>query len=349
MLNLLLSLILINERRTVLNNLVKLPLIGLFPYSLGLSICLFGAPFISNIGISKWIILLIGLILFGVMLYPFLKVMLLSLQGIGWQIAGNITFMMTFYMASFSSQFLNFPTSISNPVLWLSFLGSFGIAGYAMKAWGYQFPQLKINSQVNFWWLGILIITALLNLGMSAGSWSRLFTDFKLVLATHSLIMLASTIVWVGIKEEFMFRYLFLWPLLTMNIKSDQKRIVWATLISSGIFGLFHAGHLFAGQGLLQTFFQVFSAFGIGMLFTVITLYTGTLWIGIILHLLIDLITFPTTSAGIFSGPLTSYQVEFILITRIIELIVVFLILKNKHTQAAFMQTLRHVKKDPIK
>lgn len=42
MLNLLLSLILINERRTVLNNLVKLPLIGLFPYSLGLSICLFG-------------------------------------------------------------------------------------------------------------------------------------------------------------------------------------------------------------------------------------------------------------------------------------------------------------------
>lgn len=134
MLNLLLSLILINERRTVLNNLIKLPLIGLFPYSLGLSICLFGASLISNIGISKWIILLIGLILFGVMLYPFLKVTLLSLQGIGWQIAGNITFMMTFYMASFSSQYLNFPTSISNPVLWLSFLGSFGIAGYAMKA-----------------------------------------------------------------------------------------------------------------------------------------------------------------------------------------------------------------------
>lgn len=192
-------------------------------------------------------------------------------------------------------------------------------------------------------------MAGLLNLGLSAGSWGRLFTDFKLVLATHSLIMLALTIMWVGIKEEFMFRYLFVWPLLTMNIKSDQKRIVWATLISSGIFGLFHAGHLFAGQGLPQTFFQVFSAFGIGMLFTVITLYSGTLWIGIILHLLTDLITFPTTSAGVFSGPLTSYQVEFILITRIIELIVVFLILKNKYTQAAFRQTLGHVKRDPIK
>jgi membrane protease YdiL (CAAX protease family) len=230
--------------------------------------------------------------------------------------------------------------------MWLSFLGAFAITIYAMNWWGYRFPRFRLNSKVNYWWLTLAVATGLLNLGMSAGSWSHLLTRFHLVLETHSLLAIGVTIVWVGIREEFMFRYLFLWPLLSIKAKSNQKKIVWATLISSGIFGLFHAEHLFSGQALLQTCLQIFAAFGVGMLFSVITLYTGTIWITIILHLMIDLIGYPTSTSDTFAGSgMPIYLIEFIIITRIIELIVVFLILKNKNAQAAFAQTLQRIRK----
>lgn len=334
-----------NRWLTIVNNGLKLLLICLFPFSLGLALCLLGAPLVIQLAISNWLVMVIGLILFGIMLYPFLKVVLYSLRRIGWQIAGMIILMVTFYLAALNSQLLNFPVSQTNPVLWVSYFGSFGIAIYGMNRWGYGFPRFRINSAVNYWWLGLAVATGLLNLGMSAGSWLRLFTKFQLVLSTHSLVMIAATIIWVGIKEEFMFRYVFLWPMLTVKRQSDQKQIVWAILISSGVFGLFHASNLFIGQGLLPTFLQVFAAFGIGMLFSVITLYTGTIWIGITLHAMIDLIGYPMTSAGVFAGGMSPYMVEFIIITRIIELIVVFLILKNKRAQAAFAQTLAHIRK----
>lgn len=38
-----------------------------------------------------------------------------------------------------------------------------------------------------------------------------------------------------------MFRYLALWPLLMMKVKSDKTRVLVAILICSIIFGLYHA------------------------------------------------------------------------------------------------------------
>lgn len=334
-----------NQWLTFINNVLKLLLVCLFPFSLGLALCLLGSPLVIKLAVSNWLVVVIGLILFGIMLSPFLKVVLYSLRRIGWQIAGMVILMVTFYLAAFNSQFLNFPVNQGNPVLWLSYFGSFGIAIDGMNRWDYRFPRFRINSTVNYWWLGLAVATALLNLGMTAGSWVRLFTKFQLVLSSHSLIFIAATIIWVGIKEELIFRYLFLWPLLTVKGQSNRRRIVWATLISSGAFGLFHASNLLSGQGLLPTLLQIFAAFGIGMLFSVITLYTGTIWIGITLHAMIDLIGYPMTSAGVFAGGMSLYMVEFIIITRIIELIVVFLILKNQKNQAAFAQTLQRIRK----
>lgn len=330
---------------TVANGFLKLILVGLFPFSLGLALCLLGAPLVVKLAISNWFVMAIVLILFSVMLIPFLKLVLLPLQGIGWQVSGSALLMMTLYLTSINSQFLNFSINPSNPILWVSYLGSFAIVIYAMNRWGYQLPRIKINSSVNYWWLILAIVTGLLNLGMSAGSWTRLLTKFQLELGTHSLVMIATTIVWVGIKEEFIFRYLFLWPLLTAKAQSAQKKIVWAMLISSSVFGLSHADNLVSGQGFLPTFLQIFAAFGVGMLFSVITLYTGTIWIAITLHVMIDLIGYPMASAGVFANGMSAYMVEFIILTRIIELIVVFLILRSQKAQAAFAQTLRRIQK----
>lgn len=116
-------------------------------------------------------------------------------------------------------------------------------------------------------------------------------------------------------------------------------------LISSSVFGLSHADNLVSGQGFLPTFLQIFAAFGVGMLFSVITLYTGTIWIAITLHVMIDLIGYPMASAGVFANGMSAYMVEFIILTRIIELIVVFLILRSQKAQAAFAQTLRRIQK----
>lgn len=347
--NLMAALPLMSQPRRALiiaNNFFKLLLIGVFPSSLSLAICLLGAPLVAKLAIANWFVAIIVLTCFGLLSLPFLKVTLLSFQTIGWQIAGSITLMMTFTLMWFSFRFLNFSINIGNPIMWLSFLMSFSISIYAMNQWGYRFPRFRINSKVNYWWLSLAIATGLLNLGMSAGSWSHLFTRFQLIIDTHSLAAISFTILWVGIREEFMFRYLFLWPLLSIKAKSDQKKVVWATLISSGVFGLFHAEHLFSGQQLLQTGLQIFAAFGVGMLFSVITLYTGTIWITVILHLMIDLIGYPMTTSSTFAGSgMPIYLTEFIIITRVIELIVFFLILKNRNAQAAFAQTLRRIRK----
>ena len=80
------------------------------------------------------------------------------------------------------------------------------------------------------------------------------------------------------------------------------------------------------------------------MLFSVITLYTGNIWIVVALHSMIDLIGYPMTNGGPFSGSMSSYEIEFIIITRIIELVVVFLMLNNHKVQEAFKQTLGNIR-----
>ncbi|MCT3398481.1 CPBP family intramembrane glutamic endopeptidase [Lentilactobacillus hilgardii] len=335
----------------VIDNLAKMLLVLTFPATLLTSICLSFSSIMTANTYVKWGILAAILAIFGVLLLPFIKIILMPQSQIGWQIASSILLMTSFFSTSLNAfQYLKIPFTLNlgSPIIWILIIGNFTIAIYLMIYWGYRLPRLKINTSVNYWWLLLAVVTLLLNMGLSAGSWMRLLTNFDLTLAQNSLLIVLFTIIWTGLKEEFMFRYLFLWPLASIKRVSIESRVFWSSLISALFFGLCHAQNL-TEQGVLQTCLQIFAAFGIGFLFSVIALYTGTIWISVVIHCMIDLIGFPINNGGAFSGNTSWFLVEFILLTRIIELIVAFLLIKNKNNQRAFSETLSQLRSDESK
>ncbi|MFD1125236.1 CPBP family intramembrane glutamic endopeptidase [Lentilactobacillus raoultii] len=329
------------------NHLVKIILTFSFPTTLLTAISLLSSLPTTSRHLA-WLTLTLTLIIFGGALLPFIKAILLPISQPSWQIAIGILFM-TILPASFMSlRYLNatITFTIQSPIIWIFILTSLAITTYVMIYWGYQLPRLKINKDVDYRWLLLAVITLLLNLGLSAGSWSRLFFHFDLTLTPGPLYLILFTIIWTGIKEEFMFRYVFLWPLASLARGPIESRVFWSSLISSLVFGVFHAQNI-NSQGVLQTCLQIFAAFGIGFLFSVITLYTGTIWISIIIHSMIDLIGFPATNS-VFTGKTSLFLIEFIIATRVIELIVAFLLIRNKKNQQAFSTTLNRLRQNQL-
>ncbi len=209
-----------------------------------------------------------------------------------------------------------------------------------MHHWSYRFPSLRINSRVNGWWLLGLTAITLLPLGLSAGSWPRLFTHFALIPVGSSISLLLENMVFNCVKEEFIFRFILLRPLLASNAKSGQRRIIRAVLISSLLFGLWHLQNL-SYQNLPVTSLQAIAAVGIGVVYGTTALYTNTLWLTIILHTVVDTFGFPGVKES-FAGQThpSSYLIVFIAITVIISVTVSLSLLLNKHQFPAFKQTL---------
>ncbi|MDV3517760.1 CPBP family intramembrane glutamic endopeptidase [Lentilactobacillus otakiensis] len=328
----------------LVNNLLRIILVALFPFTLMSAISILAHPFIGTLSIQKWTVLIISLVVFIFLLIPYVQLVIVPTSGITLRILTAYVLTLSFTSIAITSKTFGFQFSYTAPIVPFAIISIFVILIYTMKAWGYKLPKLGINSKVSYWWLLLTIFTALLNFGMNAGSWARLFGHFDLALGQTSLVGITLMIVWTGFKEEFMFRYIALWALLTAKIKSDKNRILVAILISSGLFGISHASNILNGQSIIETFLQIFAAFGVGMLFSVITLYTGNIWIVVALHSMIDLIGYPMTNGGPFSGSMSSYEIEFIIITRIIELVVVFLMLNNHKVQEAFKQTLGNIR-----
>ncbi|MCV3741447.1 hypothetical protein OF387_09400 [Lentilactobacillus hilgardii] len=197
----------------VIDNLAKMLLVLTFPATLLTSICLSFSSIMTANTYVKWGILAAILAIFGVLLLPFIKIILMPQSQIGWQIASSILLMTGFFSTSLNAfQYLKIPFTLNlgSPIIWILIIENFTIAIYLMIYWGYRLPRLKINTSVNYWWLLLAVVTLLLNMGLSAGSWMRLLTNFDLTLAQNSLPIVLFTIIWTGLKEEFMFRYLFL-------------------------------------------------------------------------------------------------------------------------------------------
>ena len=101
-----------------------------------------------------------------------------------------------------------------------------------------------------------------------------------------------------GVFEETL-RCLNLMILLVV-MRNFKYQLILATVISSLLFSLSHLSNL--GTSVMFTHFdlaamlqQLIYTFGAGMLFAVIYLYTGKLWLSMLLHGLLDLIAFSET------------------------------------------------------
>lgn len=230
---------------------------------------------------------------------------------------------------------------------WLAFISATLLVIYAMVHWGYQLPQLKFNHHLNYWWLALLVIPRFLVMGFSAGSWSRFFSlplQIRLVIPNNSLttatIYAVFTIVTVCFKEELIFRYLFLAQILNAVKGSVRTRILKTTLITATLFAAWHLHHIFY-QPFTTTCLQILAAFGMGVVFAIIYLYTGTIWVTVIMHSIFDL--FSVDMAGSvtpFVSQPTSFLVEFILITTTAQVAIGLIAIYTMKT-GPFEQTIR--------
>lgn len=102
---------------------------------------------------------------------------------------------------------------------------------------------------------------------------------------TYRVILFFIECFSVGFFEELFFRGLVLIYLVQQF--SHKKYGLWIGLvISSLIFGLFHLVNLFEGASFGPTVLQVGYSFLMGMLWSVIYLKTGNLWLVMVLHAL---------------------------------------------------------------
>ena len=164
----------------------------------------------------------------------------------------------------------------------LVFIGSMKRMGWLEKA-GYR---LK-NTTASAWILSL--IPALILAFAIAYSMTRSFAfDFSNPLLSFSEFFMA---LMVGLVEETVFRGMILYALL--RAWGDTKSgILKAALISSVLFGLVHAPNVLFGTPLLTMLAQLGYAFLLGLFFAALLLRSGSIWVAVVAHGLIDAVGF---------------------------------------------------------
>ena len=111
------------------------------------------------------------------------------------------------------------------------------------------------------------------------------------------------TAVEAGVAEETLFRFAIL-GVLFYAWRRWRNRLPLALATSSILFGLAHLTNVFA-QSWDNTLFQAVTAAGIGLFFAVVYVYTGQLWLAMLMHGLLDWTSFTSSGATTMSGKLT--------------------------------------------
>ncbi|WP_125764048.1 CPBP family intramembrane glutamic endopeptidase [Companilactobacillus hulinensis] len=217
----------------------------------------------------------------------------------------------------------------------------FIISIIAMHSWGYKLPGYRLARNTNLWvMVGLLLFGIWFLLQNSFGSGNSIiasyftfdFSGFNLKLKYIFAGLEA------GIAEETVFRYMLLTILLTM-FKRFKYNVFYSALISSLLFGSVHISNLSAGQDLPNTLIQVLSAFGLGMMFASIYLYTGLFIWPVLFHTLIDVLSF-TQSGMLMSGKVGIGDVIALVIMVIIYLAIslslLYLVYKRQRNPYSF-------------
>jgi uncharacterized protein len=87
----------------------------------------------------------------------------------------------------------------------------------------------------------------------------------------------------VGFFEEIVFRGILL-VILLKKFKEHQHGILISIILSSIVFGFSHIFNMFYGLSVFDTTLQIMYSFLVGMLWAVMFLKTGNLWLTMLLH-----------------------------------------------------------------
>lgn len=221
-------------------------------------------------------------------------------------------------------------------------LATFILAFFIAQAWQFKFQwNLKLCKSKNFQWLALILL-------LIFSVWFAFFNSF--VTLAPSLADLLYFRQWdlstfevtlnsvlaaieAGIFEETL-RYLNL-VILLVAMRNFKYRMIFAIVISSILFSLSHLGNLGISTFLIKfdletTLQQVVYTFGAGMLFAVIYLYTGKLWLSISIHGLVDLIALSETPLTRIVSPLITDGWISAIIILLIPLVVALLMMTGK-------------------
>ena len=221
-------------------------------------------------------------------------------------------------------------------------LATFILAFFITRAWQLKFQwNLKLGKSKNFQWLALIILlifsvwfaffNSFVTLAPSLADllcfWQWDFSTFEVTLNS----VLAA--IEAGIFEETL-RYLNL-VILLVAMRNFKYRMIFAIVISSILFSLSHLGNLGISTFLIKfdletTLQQVVYTFGAGMLFAVIYLYTGKLWLSISIHGLVDLIALSETPLTRIVSPLITDGWISAIIILLIPLVVALLMMTGK-------------------
>lgn len=221
-------------------------------------------------------------------------------------------------------------------------LATFILAFFITRAWQLKFQwNLKLGKSKNFQWLALILLlifsvwfaffNSFVTLAPSLADllcfWQWDFSTFEVTLNS----VLAA--IEAGIFEETL-RYLNL-VILLVAMRNFKYRMIFAIVISSILFSLSHLGNLGISTFLIKfdletTLQQVIYTFGAGMLFAVIYLYTGKLWLSISIHGLIDLIALSETPLTRIVSPLITDGWISAIIILLIPLVVTLLMMTGK-------------------
>lgn len=221
-------------------------------------------------------------------------------------------------------------------------LATFILAFFIAQAWQLKFQwNLKLGKNKNFQWLALILLLifsvwfAFFNSFVTlAPSLADLLYFWQWDLSTFE-VTLNSVLAAIeaGIFEETL-RYLNL-VILLVAMRNFKYRMIFAIVISSILFSLSHLGNLEISTFLIKfdletTLQQVVYTFGAGMLFAVIYLYTGKLWLSISIHGLVDLIALSETPLTRIVSPLITDGWISAIIILLIPLVVALLMMTGK-------------------
>ena len=221
-------------------------------------------------------------------------------------------------------------------------LATFILAFFITRAWQLKFQwNLKLGKSKNFQWLALILLLifsvwfAFFNSFVTlAPSLADLLCFWQWDLSTFE-VTLNSVLAAIeaGIFEETL-RYLNL-VILLVAMRNFKYRMIFAIVISSILFSLSHLGNLGISTFLIKfdletTLQQVVYTFGAGMLFAVIYLYTGKLWLSISIHGLVDLIALSETPLTRIVSPLITDGWISAIIILLIPLVVALLMMTGK-------------------
>lgn len=175
----------------------------------------------------------------------------------------------------------------------------FIFATTVMRAWHLSWPGLKPNwsGDLNWWILLLMIAIFVIPLGSNMMAFDKL--------PQNGFFRLTCQAFEAGLAEESLFRFALL-GILFYAWRNVKQRLPLAIITSSALFGLAHLINLSRGQGTALTFYQVSIAFLLGLFLAVIYVYTGQLWLTMLMHFSLDWFSFLATGSTTLTGALTS-------------------------------------------